>query len=341
MSFQEPQSVLVVVLDNLGDLVFSSVLFQQLRDRWPKTRLTVWCKKYTEDIAALLPGAPRVFAADPVWHKSPGRPKGNWPDFLRVLCALRHESFDLAIIASKPWRASASTVLLGIKKRIAYAGSKARWFVTDLVPGPSATPEPVIQELNRLLVPLFPPDPSIRYRLERNALSPRKELVMERRRIVQGTASYVVLHAFAGDPNRCMPLDQWRLVAEGIRRRGLSPLWIGSPAEIERIRTAGPNLTEFCEFNDIYGSGSTLDDAILTAGAAFFIGHDSGPLHIASAFGVPVLGLFLPSTPKRTSPQGVGPTTVLHRDSAALTRAEDVLAVFDQAANSLPNLRKS
>jgi ADP-heptose:LPS heptosyltransferase len=332
MTFPAPQSVLVVVLDNIGDLVFSSILFQQLHSKWPQTNLTVWCKRYTQDIAGLLPGAPRVFAADPFWHKSPGCKKGNVRDFLRVLRALRHEYFDLAIIASKPWRVSAATALIGIKKRIAYAGPKARWFVTDPVPGPPATQEPVIQELNRLLTPLFPPDPSIPCRLERGAMASRRDLIMERRRAVRGTAPYVVLHPFAGDPKRCMSLDRWQLVADGIHRRGFNPLWVGSPSELERIRIAAPNLADFCEFSDAYGSGSALDDAILTAEAAFFIGHDSGPLHIASALAVPVLGLFLPSTPKRTSPQGVGAATVLHRDSPELIRAEDVLAAFEKAA---------
>jgi ADP-heptose:LPS heptosyltransferase len=333
MSFPEPRSVLVVVLDNIGDLVFSSVLFQQLRARWPQTDLTVWCKKYTQDIAGLLPGAPRVFAADPFWHKSPGRKKGNWPDFFRALRALRREDFSLAIIASKPWRASAATALIGVKKRIAYAGAKSRWFVTDPVPGPPPTQEPVIQELNRLLAPLFPPDPSIHYRLERSALAPHQKLIMERRHAACGDAPYVVLHAFAGDPKRCMSLDQWQIVAEEIHRRKFKPLWVGSPAELERIRIAGPNLTDFCEFSDTYGSGRALDDAALIAGAALFIGHDSGPLHIASALGVPTVGLYLPSTPMRTSPQGLGATTVLHKDSAALIRADDVLAALEQAAS--------
>lgn len=341
MSFPGPQSILVVVLDNIGDLVFSSVIFQQLRHRWPGARLSVWCKKYTEDIAGLLPGSPRIFAADPVWHRSPGRKKGNWPDFLRVLRALRHEDFELAIIVSRPWRASASTALLGIRKRIAYDGSKAHWFVTHRVPSPPAAQEHVIQELNRLLAPLFQPDPTICYRLEPNSLAPRKELIMEHRRHACGIVPYVVLHAFAGDPKRCMELDQWKIVAEGIHRRGYSPLWVGSPAEVARIRLAAPDLASFCEFSDAYGSGSALDDAILTSDAAFFIGHDSGPLHIASALGVPVLGLFLPSTPSRTSPQGTGPATILHRDSPSCIKAEDVLFAFDQAANSLPNLRKS
>lgn len=340
MSFPEPKNVLVVVLDNIGDLVFSSVLFHQLREKWPAASLSVWCKKYTEDIARLLPASPRVFAADPVWHRSPGRNKGNWSDFVRVLRVLRREDFSLAIVASRPWRASASTALLGIERRIAYDGSRTRLFVTDTVPAPPAAQEHVIEELNRLLVPLFPPDPSIRYKLETKALSPRRDFVLKRRHASRGSIAYVALHAFAGDPRRCMQLKQWSFVAEGIRDRGFSPLWIGSSAELDRIRDAEPDLKRFCEFSDAYGSGSAFDDAILTAESSFFIGHDSGPLHIASGFGVPVLGLYLPSTPKRTSPHGTGPVTVLRRDSPDRIRPEEVLEAFDRSISSLHGLNR-
>ena len=38
--------------------------------------------------------------------------------------------------------------------------------------------------------------------------------------------------------------------------------------------------------------------------AKMFVGHDSGPLHIAGALDIPILGLYLPSEFKRTYPQG-------------------------------------
>jgi ADP-heptose:LPS heptosyltransferase len=51
--------------------------------------------------------------------------------------------------------------------------------------------------------------------------------------------------------------------------------------------------------------------------ASLFAGHDSGPLHIAGAFGVPVLGVFAPGEPERTFPQGVGPWKMIAEPSPA------------------------
>ena len=47
--------ILLVSLDNLGDLVFASALAPPLRARFPEARITLLCKRYTADIAALVP----------------------------------------------------------------------------------------------------------------------------------------------------------------------------------------------------------------------------------------------------------------------------------------------
>jgi ADP-heptose:LPS heptosyltransferase len=57
-----------------------------------------------------------------------------------------------------------------------------------------------------------------------------------------------------------------------------------------------------------------------------FAGHDSGPLHVAGAFGVPVLGVFAPGEPKRTFPQGTGPSRMIARPSPAGITAQEMLA---------------
>ena len=45
---------------------------------------------------------------------------------------------------------------------------------------------------------------------------------------------------------------------------------------------------------------------------SLFIGNDNGPMHMASALGVPVVGLFGPSNPTCWGPRG-GKSTVLYQ----------------------------
>jgi len=69
--------------------------------------------------------------------------------------------------------------------------------------------------------------------------------------------------------------------------------------------------------------------AAALSAAELFIGHDSGPLHIAGAFGVPVVGVFAPGQPDRTFPQGMGPSRVISGPSPAGIDAGTMLREID------------
>ena len=70
--------------------------------------------------------------------------------------------------------------------------------------------------------------------------------------------------------------------------------------------------------------------------ASIFVGHDSGPLHIAGAFGVPVVGIFAPGQPDRTFPQGIGPWRMIARPTPAGITAATILGEI--YALSIPSL---
>ena len=54
----------------------------------------------------------------------------------------------------------------------------------------------------------------------------------------------------------------------------------------------------------------------LTRRAGLFIGGDTGPMHLAAALGVPVVGLFGPTNPERNGPWGSRSIVLRSRQSA-------------------------
>jgi heptosyltransferase I len=50
--------------------------------------------------------------------------------------------------------------------------------------------------------------------------------------------------------------------------------------------------------------------AAVIAKSSVFVGNDSGPLHIAAALGVPVVGIYGPTNEVRTAPYGPGHTVL-------------------------------
>lgn len=91
--------------------------------------------------------------------------------------------------------------------------------------------------------------------------------------------------------------DNWRAVIAGLSQRcpGAALIGVGAPSERDRTARlldawAGPRLNTCGEF-DMRSSGAAL------ARANLFVGHDSGPMHLASAVGTPCVAVFSSRNP--------------------------------------------
>lgn len=106
-------------------------------------------------------------------------------------------------------------------------------------------------------------------------------------RPMRSNSHYAVIHALASAPDKTWPAERFREVAEYIRQHmDLEPVFLGAPGE---------DLSAFQPYRAHVGS---LDDTKrLLNGASLFIGNDSGPAHMAAAFGLPVIVLFAASDP--------------------------------------------
>jgi len=93
---------------------------------------------------------------------------------------------------------------------------------------------------------------------------------------------YAVLHPFASSPGKTWPREHFLAVAKHLRDLGTEPLFVAGVDE---------DLSAFRVHSCF--QGAPLEEVkSLLAGAALFIGNDSGPAHIAAAFGRPVIVLF-------------------------------------------------
>jgi len=124
-----------------------------------------------------------------------------------------------------------------------------------------------------------------------------------------GRAPYAVIHPFASAPEKTWPADRFIEIAR--RLTGLNSVFLAGPDD-----EAAP--FESCE---VWKNASLDRVKSLMAGASLFIGNDSGPAHIAAAFGVPVVAIFGSSDPVtwgpwRTesqvsrSPEGIGSISI-------------------------------
>lgn len=119
-----------------------------------------------------------------------------------------------------------------------------------------------------------------------------------------------IIHSIAATPEKTWHRDRFLAIAEHLAQTGHSPVFVGGPDD---------DLGPFRPHRILQGSLSEMKS--LLAAASLFVGNDSGPAHMAAAFGVPSVVIFGASDPAiwgpwRTSGEvvaadgGIGEVTV-------------------------------
>ena len=96
-----------------------------------------------------------------------------------------------------------------------------------------------------------------------------------------------VIHAMASQPEKTWPAEHFLAVAAHLRDAGMTPVFIGA---------ASDDLSPFAGYRTVQGAPLS-DIKTLLAGASLFVGNDSGPAHMAAAFGLPTIAIFSTSDP--------------------------------------------
>lgn len=127
----------------------------------------------------------------------------------------------------------------------------------------------------------------------------------------EGSRYAVFLHATAR-PEKLWPEERWIALGKMLGRNIEVRLPWGTDAEEARSKriagaVPGARVPERAPLDRV---------AALIAGAQFVVGVDTGLLHLAAAFGVPLVAIFSGSRPGLTGPVGRGPIAVLGADGA-------------------------
>jgi ADP-heptose:LPS heptosyltransferase len=100
-------------------------------------------------------------------------------------------------------------------------------------------------------------------------------------------ASCAVIHPVAARPDKTWPADRFLAVAGHLHQNGIEPVFIGGPSD---------DLSPFNPYRTIQGAPLSQIKGLLSS-ASLFLGNDSGPAHMAAAFGLPAVVIFGSSDP--------------------------------------------
>ncbi len=139
----------------------------------------------------------------------------------------------------------------------------------------------------------------------------------------KGIKEFALLNPGAGWGAKQWPAERYGQVAKHLSASGLKLLVNFGPGEEDlahAVETASGDAVEAF-------SGSLTQLIALTRRARLFIGGDTGPMHLAAALGVPVVGIFGPTDPARNGPFGA--RTIVLRGPSSSTSYQHVFEPHD------------
>ncbi len=126
-----------------------------------------------------------------------------------------------------------------------------------------------------------------------------------------GVSEFVILNASAGWGAKCWPSERYGQVARALAQSGLRSLVNIGPGEEELGQAVVSSSGGHAQL--IISSVGQL--IALCRRARLLIGGDTGPLHLAAALGVPVVGIYGPTDPARNGPIGSSSLVLRHPQS--------------------------
>ena len=130
---------------------------------------------------------------------------------------------------------------------------------------------------------------------------------------------YAVLHPFASEPGKKWPAERFNELARYLALWHVQPIFLAG---------TGDDTASFLPHTAFRGSLSEAKAVI--SGAAIFIGNDSGPAHMAAAFGIPSVVLFGASDPAIWSPWRTHSEVIVAPDGLAKVSVSRVIAALER-----------
>lgn len=302
----DPQNILVIDFGQLGDVVLSLPALHAIRERFPKAAVTVAVGKPGAEVVELSGYADSTLVVDRVALRD-GPKLVSLARIVRLVQGVRRSQFDFVIDLHSLSETNLLGFLSGAPKRL-YSRRPTRSldFLANFHPRPPVEVDHrqrhLIDRYLDVLVPLGVKDadrlPHLKTRAADDAAI---EKILAHAKADIGFP-LVGLFPGAGHPSRRWPLERFAELADFLSRNDhvrilvfLGPEERGFVQDIRR---------RFAPSTLVLDKLTIPQVAAAQARLAVFVSNDTGPMHIASAVGTPVVLLLDKRAPQSYLPQG-------------------------------------
>ncbi|MDQ7799597.1 MAG: glycosyltransferase family 9 protein [Candidatus Edwardsbacteria bacterium] len=286
-------NILVLRMSGVGDVLWTTPFLANLRMGYPSARISYVVRDFCAPVLSNNPDLDQLILFK---KNSPAKQ-------MSFLKGLRDAGYDLTIDLVGTPRTAIQSVISGARNRIGFDFGYRRYFYNHLLNARAANygheVEFNLSVLEYLGIPISRKD--LVFNLTEEEKNYRQDIY---RSWALDGGRVVGLIPTGGWACKRWPIDSYIAVAKALSpnpRNKILVFW-GSPSEEADAKI----ILSACPSAKLVPKTSLRQMAALLAGCDLIIGNDSGPLHIATAFKVPVISFYGPTVPRSQGPWGKG-----------------------------------
>jgi len=305
MKTSEPERILVIRADRIGDMILTTPIFKPLKERYPLAHITCLASTLSGQLIERNPYVDSIMKYDPPWFDRPEKNK-LIRDYLNILSLIRTQKFDMAIdLRGNIFNFFFLMLLAGIRQRVSFDAAFGVFLLTHTVPFIKGKHESdYFFDIVKALGGKQDTDPQAVVILTGEEKEYAENFLSSHN--IAREDIIVALHPGAGQ-NRIYkrwPEERYYELGKALVKRFNAKIIItGSRAEIDlasRIRNQiGKHAVlaagEICHLKHLAAVLKKCDVCI---------GTSTGTIHVAAAMGTPVIVLCGPEDPCRWRPLG-------------------------------------
>ena len=304
--------ILIIKQSSLGDIVHTLPLVHALKRCYPTCRIG-WVAE--QGYASLIDQDAAVETVHPIHSPSTSEPNAGWLAYLRAFAAtvqvllslrrtFRASPYDLVFDLHASFRSGLLSLTNPGGMRTGFADAKElnTLFQHHLIDNPAKKVHAVDKNLLFCIDMGCAPCAQDFYL----TIAPEDQARVRRYLVDQGVGEkgrYVYVNPAARWQSKFWLSSRWAELCDRLWDAGILPVFGGSAGDTAYIAEITDQMTGRRAV--AAGRMNLTESAALIKGALVYAGLDTGPMHMASLCGTPVVALFGPTHPERVGPYGV------------------------------------
>jgi heptosyltransferase-2 len=290
----------------LGDLVMATPILTDLRNFWPETKITAMCQGA---LGVVIQEDPHI---DELLNFK--RPSGWLHRQVHgdIIQPLRQGRYDLGILLTNSFSSAWWFWRGHVEHRLGYATHGRSLLLNHPIPFPKQRKtQHLVVTYKMLLEPLGIPISETAPRLYLTEAEKKEAAEWLNNYGISSTDSIIGINPGAAYGSaKCWPPDRFKKLAEMLLEDPkVKIVYFGDKSGASLVQEICSDLPD--RVINLAGKTTLRQLIALIHHCHFFLTNDSGPMHVASALGVPLLALFGSTSDVATSPYNGG--KVLHK----------------------------